>query len=49
MVVVDDRIDIVDVERMGAVPVDRVGDVLEQAGELGLVVARDELARGAAF
>jgi hypothetical protein len=32
MVVVDDLVDVVDVKPAGAVRIDRVGDVLEQAG-----------------
>ena len=45
LVVVDDLVDVVDVERAGAARVDRAGDVLEQDRELGLVVARPR-ARG---
>jgi hypothetical protein len=35
----DDLVDVVDVERAGPVGIDRVGDVLEQGGELRLGVA----------
>ena len=48
MVLMDDLVDVVDVERAGAVRIDRVGDVREQAAELRLVVAGHELAGGAA-
>lgn len=49
VVVVDDLVDVVHVERAGAVRADRAGDVLEQAGELRLVVAGHEFAGGAAL
>ena len=49
MVLVDDRVDAVDIKRAGTLSVDRVGDVIEQAGELRLVVAGHELAGGAAL
>lgn len=40
LVVVDDIVDLVDVKLAGAQPIDRTRDMLEQRGELRLVVAR---------